>query len=307
MGDGMEATLGVLTLLKALSEGPASRRRLEEALEDAGIRRDKRTIRRWLHVLREAEFGIVQRGQNYEMHSSPARINFGEYEALATLSVVESLAEREPVYGDHLGSAARKLREIIPKASLDYADAGRIEFALESVSDPPETPEIMDKLRRSTRRRQRVDIFYHSLKSDSLRWRTVEPVGISYSQRAHRLHAYDKERNRVIEFRVNRIQKATVLPDKFSPEAHTRFFTHARIRLSKNTFIAYGKKILPDEDATIKLLDDGGAIIEGKTPSVFWTVREVAALGPDAEVLGGNELKEKFASFLKETLRQYSE
>lgn len=62
MGDGMEATLGTLVLLKALSEGPASSRRLREALEDAGIRRDERTIRRWLRVLREADFGVVKKG-----------------------------------------------------------------------------------------------------------------------------------------------------------------------------------------------------------------------------------------------------
>lgn len=304
---GMEATFGALTLLKILSEGPASGRRLKEALEDAGIRRDERTVRRWLQVLREAEFGIERNGRMYEMRDSPARVDFGGYEALATLSVLESLAEREPVYGEHLGSAARKLRAIIPKESLDFADAGRIEFALESVSDPPEDPDIMDRLRRATRSRQRVDIFYHSLESDTLRWRTVEPVGISYSQRAHRLHAYDRERRSVIELRVNRVQKAKVLPGKFSPEAHTRTFAQARIQLSKNTFIAYGRKIIADENAAIEPLDDGGAIIDGKTPSIFWTIREVAALGPEAEILGGDELKNEFTAFLEKTLLKYRE
>lgn len=303
----MEATFGALVLLKILSEGPASSRRLGEALEDAGIRRDGRTIRRWLRVLREADFGVVRNGNVYEMRHSPACVNFGEYEALATLSVMESLAEREPVYGGHLGSAARKLRGIIPKEALDFADAGRIDFALESVSDPPEDPAIMDILRRATRSRQRVEIYYHSLKSDTLRWRTVEPVGISYSQRAHRLHAFDRERREVREFRVNRIQKAKVLPDKFAPETHRRTFAPARIQLSKNTFIAYGRKIIADNDAAIEHLDDGGAVIDGKTPSIFWTVREVAALGPEAEILGGDELKREFTSFLEETLSKYSE
>lgn len=305
MGSGMEATLGTLVLLKALSEGPASRRRLKEALEDAGIRRDERTIRRWLGVLREADFGVERRGRTYEMRSSPARIDFGGYEAFATLSVLESLAEREPVYGEYLGSAAEKLRAIIPKESLVFADAGRIEFALESVSDPPEDPDIMDRLRRATHRSQRVEIFYHSLKSDTLRWRTVEPVGISYSHRAHRLHAYERERRAVIEFRVNRIQKAKVLPDKFAPETHRRLLSPAKVRLGRNAFIAYGKKIIADENATIEPLEDGGAVVEGKTPSVFWTVREVAALGPEAEILGGDELKSEFVSFLEQTLLKY--
>ena len=38
---------------------------------------------------------------------------------------------------------------------------------------------------------------------------------------------------------------------------------------------------------------------------MFWTVREVAALGPDAEVLGGPELKRQFVSFLEETFKKY--
>jgi hypothetical protein len=51
-GDGS----GTLTLLEALSEGPASKRRLLETLREAGIYRNERTIRRWLGVFRESGF-----------------------------------------------------------------------------------------------------------------------------------------------------------------------------------------------------------------------------------------------------------
>jgi predicted DNA-binding transcriptional regulator YafY len=92
---------------------------------------------------------------------------------------------------------------------------------------------------------------------------------------------------------------------KFAPEVHRHAFEPARVRLSKNAFTAYGKAIIPDDKATIEPLEDGGAIIEGRTPSVFWTVREVAALGPDAEVLGGSELKRQLVGFLEETHKKY--
>jgi hypothetical protein len=46
MGEKMEASRGTLTLLRALSEGPSSRHGLLEALEDARICRDERTIPR---------------------------------------------------------------------------------------------------------------------------------------------------------------------------------------------------------------------------------------------------------------------
>jgi predicted DNA-binding transcriptional regulator YafY len=124
-------------------------------------------------------------------------------------------------------------------------------------------------------------------------------------QRAHRLFAYEREQSHVTEFRINRIHDAKVLPEKFAPEAHRHAFQPAKIRLSKNAFVAYGKTIIPDDRATIERLEDGGAVIEGRTPSVFWTVREVAALGPDAEVLGGPDLKGELVSFLAEALNKY--
>lgn len=305
MGESLQIVRGILAVFKALSDGRVSTQRLVGILADAGIRRDERTVRRWLGVMREEGFRVRSKGGRHELVGSPVRIAFGGYEALATFSVLESLAEREPVYGEYLDSAARKLREAIPKEALRFADSGRIEFSLDSASDPPEDPNVMDVLRRATHRSQRVDILYHSLSSGSVRWRTVEPVRVTYVQRAHRLFAYERDEFRVTEFRVNRIREARMLPDKFAPEAHVRNFEPARIRLSEKAFVAYGKTIIPDEKANIEILEGGGAIIEGTTPSVFWTVREVASLGPDAEVLGGDELKREFVSILEETLKKY--
>jgi predicted DNA-binding transcriptional regulator YafY len=305
VGEGSQTVRGVLVLLKTLSEGPASTHQLIEALSEAGVHRDERTVRRWLEVTREEGFGVRHSGRRHELIGSPVRIAFGDYEALATLSVLESLAQREPAYGEHLASAAKKLREAIPDKALRFADSGKIEFSLDSASDPPEDPNIIDTLRLATHRSQKARVLYYSLRSGSVRWRTVEPVRVAYVQRAHRLFAYEREERRVTEFRINRIHQATLLPDKFAPEAHRHAFEPARVRLSRNAFTAYGKTIIPDDKATIERLEDGGAIIEGRTPSVFWTVREVAALGPDAEVLGGPELKSQLVSFLEEALKKY--
>lgn len=303
MGE-METARGMLILLQVLSEGPAYRRHLEGALAEAGISRDERTLRRWLEVLREE--GFVERdGRRYVLRSSPVRLDFDGYEALASLSVLESLAQREPVYGDHLSSAAAKLREALPREALKFVDQGEIEFTLESSSNPPEDPAIMDILRRAAHQHRRAEILYHSLRSDSVRWRTVEPIRVFYAQRAHRLFAHEREENRMTEFRVNRITEARLLPNKFSPEAHIRSLAPARIRLGEKAFTAYGKTIVPDPDATIEPLEDGGAIIDGRTPSIFWTIRDIATLGPDAEVLGGPKLKKEFHAFLKETLEKY--
>ena len=302
MGARMEAFRGALILLKTLSEKPSSEARLVEALLNGGIRRNARTLRRWVLALREEGFDIRRANGRYELLASPVRLDFEDYEALAALSVLDSLASREPVYGEHFASAAAKLRAALPEKSLKFADAGRIEFALDFASDPPESPEVMDTLRRATHRHQRLDILYHSLNSNSLRHRTVEPIRVYHAQRAHRLYAYEPEENAIREFRVNRIKTARLLPDKFAPETHVHSVEPARIRLAKNAFVAYGKSLIPD--ATIEPTPEGGAVLTGTIPSTFWTVRELAALGPDAEVLGGTALRQEYLSFLEETLKK---
>lgn len=306
MGERMEATRGTLILLRALAERPMTQRQLMDVLEGSGLRRDARTLRRWLEVLREAGFGVSRYHGRYELESSPVRISFTGYEALATLSLLESLAAREPVYGDHLDSAAAKLREALPGEALKFADAGKIEFALNSTSDPPENPEVMDTLRRATHQVRRASILYHSLRSGTTRWRTVEPVRVYYAQRAHRLDAYEPNEARMSEFRINRIREANLLPNKFAPESHRHSLTPVRVRLSAKAFTALGKTVVPDTSATIDLNDDGSAIVTGTTPNVFWTVRDLAALGPEAEVLGGEEFRGEFLSFLEETSKKYS-
>ena len=301
----MEATRGTLLLLQLLAERPMTQRELLDALQDEGLKRDNRTLLRWLEVLREAGFDLQRKDGRYELRDSPVRLPLDRYEALATLNILASFAAREPVYGRFLDSAVSKLRDAIPEESLSFADSGTIEFAISSASDPPEDPQVIDILRRATRQSRRVEILYHSLKSDTVRWRTVEPLRVAYAQRAHRLYAYEPEEAQINEFRVNRIEKAQMLPDMFSPEAHIRTFEPARVRLSKNDFVALGKTVIPDDDATIQPLEDGGAIIEGRTPSIFWTVREMASLGPGAEILGSPRLREEFVSFLKETMTRY--
>ncbi len=306
MGERMEATRGALILLRALAEKPITPGQIMDVLEDSGIRRDKRTLRRWLEVLREAGFEVSRTSGRYVLRGSPVRLPFTGYEALATLTLLQSLAKRDPVYGDHLDSAVKKLRGALSEEVLRFADAGKMEFALTSASDPPEDPEVIDKLRLATHQVRRVTILYHSLRSGATRWRTVEPVRVYYAQNAHRLDAYEPEESRMTEFRINRVQQAQLLPDKFAPESHRHILDPVTVRLSAIAFTALGKTVVPDPSATIELLDDGGAIITGTTPNVFWTLRELAALGPEAEILGGEKLKRDFLSFLNATLEKYS-
>jgi len=301
----MEATRGTLSLLQALSEGPQSNQQLLSVLEGIGMSRDERTLRRYLGALRDAGFQIDRSGGRYDLLDSPVKLPLSAHEALATLNVLESLAKREPVYGEQFASAAQKVRNALPKEVTKFVNRGSIEFELTSASDPPEDPDLIDTLRQAIFRHQRVEMLYHSLSSGTTDWRTVEPLRVAYAQRAHRLYARELDKLTITEFRVNRIKEARMLPDKFSPEAHVSAFDLARIRLSENAFLAYGKSIIPDDSARVERLEDGGAIIKGTTPSVFWTVREIASLGPDAEVLGGPKLKDEFLHFLRGTLERY--
>lgn len=93
MDERFQTVRGVLVLLKTLSEAPASTRQLVEALSQAGVQRDERTVRRWLEVMREEGFGVSHGSRRHELSSSPVRITFGDYEALATLNAPNKTRE----------------------------------------------------------------------------------------------------------------------------------------------------------------------------------------------------------------------
>jgi hypothetical protein len=103
-----------------------------DVLQDEGLKRDDRTLRRWLEVLREAGFDLLRNDGRYELRNSPVRLPLDEYEALATLNILGSFAAREPVYGRHLVSAVSKLRDAIPEESLRLAVFGLGRYRMES-------------------------------------------------------------------------------------------------------------------------------------------------------------------------------
>src|SRR4051794_5860864 len=105
----MKATRGTLILLRLLAEKSMTQRELLDALQDEGLERDERTLRRWLAVLQEAGFDLQRRDGRYKLGGSPVRLPLNEYEALATLNILGSFAVREPVYGRYLASAVSKL------------------------------------------------------------------------------------------------------------------------------------------------------------------------------------------------------
>ena len=228
MGTRMRPTIGVLLLLRVLSEGPATRVELLNSLQDELGVGNERTLRRYLSALREAGFEISRSRWRYELRGSPARLAFTKHEALA---------ERDPVYGEHLASASIKLREALPKEAVRFADSGRVEFDLSFANDLPENVGVLDTLRLAMHRNQRVEIQYHSLASGGWRKRTVEPLRIFYAQRAHRLSAHEPGKSGLTDFRVNRIKEVRILPDKFSPQAHIRRFEPVEVRLSEKAFV----------------------------------------------------------------------
>ena len=88
-----------------------TQRELLDALQDEGLKRDDRALRRWLEVLREVGFDLQRNDGRYELRDSPVRLPLDAYEALATLNILASFAAREPVYGPPTGDRCPPARD----------------------------------------------------------------------------------------------------------------------------------------------------------------------------------------------------
>ena len=161
-------------------------------------------------------------------------------------------------------------------------------------------PEHLATLRAAVRSRKKVQLRYRAGSRTESKERVVCPYSLVFSAGMWYVVAYCDDSEKMQFFRVDRVEAARELTEKFTPNpdfdmanvAGDRPFVGAPDR---NMTIRYSPRvarwICEREGGTLG--DDGSLKREYPLGDTGWAVRHVLQYGPDAEVLAPSELREE--------------
>lgn len=330
-----------LALIRRVERGPATREELLEALlaaEQVGANTLSREQRRTLAaqpdpaLLKrlEQDLARVRESLLVDVHFDRKQ---GRYdidgtwlglldlpdEDLATVAWLEETFEMDSPQHDEVHALTGRLRRFLSPARRGDLEQQRSLLTLDvrQRDDDAIPPEVWEGLSRAVSRRQRIAFDYVSPQyGDGLaRRHVVEPYEAPHFDAA-RGHFYlrgwclamvgpggREEVRRNIPYRLGRMSRLEVLPDKLPPgRPHSPTFAVvyrlnpevARLGVSRHPHIVI---------EAVERQEDGGAVVRGVTEDAFWAQLELMHYRENCQVLGGPEL----LASMRETVRRMGE
>jgi proteasome accessory factor C len=238
----------------------------------------------------------------HQSFSRPPR--FTESEAAALAAAAQALG------GEGRERAVKALRDSVPRdrrASFD--ELSRRIYA----GAPPAPESVLGRLQRAIAEREAVQLSYHSASRDAETDRVVHPYTLAQRFGHWYLYGHDRERDRPLAFRLDRVRGCQPLGERFDPPTEAEL---GRMRLFS---LASGEpvhiRIAPGATAWaiarpgIKLVrrdEDGGAVVEVGAGEE-WATRFALSLAGQAEVIGPAAARRHFAERVRRTLARYEQ
>lgn len=184
----------------------------------------ERTVYRDMEALCEVGVPIVgMPGEGYQLlagYTLPP-IMFSETEARA-LSLAVSMLSGLTVNGatqQAAQAALEKIRAVLPKATLAQVEALSAVLGFYTVGRPPldlDDAKFL-RLQQAIQEQRLVQIRYHALHDNQVTERTVEPLHLAFLDNAWVLTAYCRLRQGQRHFRLDRIDRLTMMTATFVP------------------------------------------------------------------------------------------
>ncbi|WP_018330631.1 helix-turn-helix transcriptional regulator [Actinomycetospora chiangmaiensis] len=305
-------TVRVLALLEALQHGGlhtvgSLARRLEV---------DERTVRRYVAHLQDLEVPVESvRGRHGGYRLAPGfrmpPLMLTDAEALATLVGLVA-GQRAGVVPDAAGSAAAKVRRVLPRALVDRLDALLATVELTVPARDGVVPEtgVLLTVAQAARDRRPVEISYAGRGV-----RTLHPYGLVAHDGRWYVTGADSASGEVRTFRLDRVGRATVRPGTFEVPADVdptdrllsglaraprRHEVSVRVQASAP---AVGKALPPGLAVVEELADAGWVRVRLQVESLDWVPGVLAGLDAPFEVEAPDELRARVLA-LAERLRR---
>lgn len=282
-------------------EGGASYRELAETLDvsrDQVVRDvEEVTAREYYHPAGSASdirVGLVEdrvtvwSGGQFQR---PVRLGLREAAALH-LGLRLLAAERDdPALPEVLGEVEGQIAWVVP------ADIGR---QVVVAGDPRGADALRARVVRAAKEGRRCRVMYLKPDAAEPEPRTLDPYVVAYSEGSWYVIGYCHERHGPRVFRIDRILEAEVLDESFEPPDDfdpTEYLTDGRVFRTDRELevpVRYSPRVARwlVERGEGEVDDDGSVLVRHAVADPGWLVRHVLQYGPEAEVLGPEEVRE---------------
>jgi predicted DNA-binding transcriptional regulator YafY len=297
-------------LLAALRDRPLSRPELLERLQDAYPRTASARPMIDRDVKRLAELGIViemsrTRPPIYTLRGSAPTFDATDLRSLALIR--DTFGDRHP--------QAAQVRALLERMTSRLGETDRHTYQRRQALRAPVQPAIdytpygalIADLEDAIDKRQMVSFAYHAGGSArATRHRKVELYEIEFYERHFYLVAYTHNSRQMLDFRIDRIQRASLQRlERLPPNmAHTRHTITFRYRLA--AALARGEISQRfEQQRIVERLPNGDVIVEAEGRSDFFIVQTLLRYRGNAELLEPAWLREKMAEEVRRLARVY--
>ncbi len=237
----------------------------------------------------------------------PMGLTVSELSALE-LGLAILRAERPPDETAAIDRARERLRDIIARLPSDY---GTIESRYAELAPTEGLPHI-DEVRKALRDHRKIRITYRSGGATEATTRVVRPYAMVPASGMWYAVAYCENSDGLRVFRMDRVEEATALSDRY--EIPAVFSVSETLRAGKalqvdssstGMKVRYSAKIgrWIAEREGVPQEEDGSVTIEHPLASEEWAVRHVLQYGPEAEVIEPSSLRDEVVVRLQSIMR----
>ena len=219
----------------------------------------------------------------------------------------------------HFKDALTKVRAVLKEENKDELEGLDNKILVNPFSSFKPVPEDLKlgKIKEALSETRVVKIIYHSAGTGEMSEREIEPMGIVYYTARWHLIGYCRLRKDYRDFRLDRIEKLEVLPERFLMVKHPSLKDHLEKLISTNELITVSIK-LPVE--VLRFIQDSkynmGLIKEEQqdemvqltfaTFSIDYFARWLLMMGDSPEIVSPAELKVKTRELVQKLYGKYN-
>jgi predicted DNA-binding transcriptional regulator YafY len=223
------------------------------------------------------------------------------------------------LYRDAAQGALAKLENILPneqRGEIEWARRSLVATSLHR-ADPSSFFPVLEALRRATHERHQIITLYQSAANADTKKRKIDPYALVFRAGLWYLVGYCHLRNAPRTFRVDRIQKLSVLhetfliPEDFEVHQYLRnefneqSVIRARLRFAPTaSYIAASNRVIWE---SMQMNPDGSTDVTLTAPDLTWLASMTLGFANRVTVLDPPELRNMIREWAQATAAQYQD